>query len=76
MNFPHLPRLVALVAKFCTCERKVSNLIYYYCLSIFTNDECKQHKMIKKRPVAIEWLQAFYVINFFSLEEKYNFSCI
>ena len=50
---PHLPRLVAVVAK---SERKVSNLIYFFSYFIFINffyinKEVKQHRMPRSRPV-------------------------
>ena len=79
MSFPlvhHLPRLVALVEKFYMCDRKVSNLISYfsYFIVIFLiNDQGKQHRMLKKRPVAMEWLQAICVINFSMCKRKVQF---
>ena len=41
---PHLPRLVAMVAKFFIYERKVSNLIYYLLIILFlaTNERKTQ----------------------------------
>ena len=38
MNFvlvPHLPRLVAMVAKLVLYERKISNFIYYFLVVLF-----------------------------------------
>ena len=56
---PHLPKLVMTVAKYFMCERKVSNLIFYFLVilfisSYFINNQGKQHKMLKKRLV-IKW---------------------
>ena len=54
----HMPSLVAMVAKFFMCERKVSNLMYYslailFYFIIFINNHGKQYKMLKKLPVFI-----------------------
>ena len=51
---PHLPRLVAMVTKFFMCDRKVSNLIYYFlviCIFIFINNHGEEQKMQKNRPL-------------------------
>ena len=58
---PHLPRLVAMVAKFFMCERKVSNMIYYFfviliildisVISVISiNNQDKQQKMLNSDP--------------------------
>ena len=61
---PHLPSLVAMVAKSFMCERKVSNLFYYFLLCFIINNQGKQHKMLRNGPVAIGWLLTGCVINF------------
>ena len=50
---PQLTRLVVMVARFLMCERKVSNLTYYFLVILFF------------RNVATGWLQAICFINFF-----------
>ena len=54
---PHLPRFVAIAAKFFMCERKLCistnflvTLSLFYSFLIFTNSQCKQHKMLKSDP--------------------------
>ena len=55
----HLPMLVAMVAKFSICKRKLSNFIFYYLfiylfsfivifILLFINNQGKQHKLLKK----------------------------
>ena len=54
---PQMPRLVAMVAKFSMCVRKVNNFIYFmlifffFFLFFYIIIQGKQHKMLKKRPV-------------------------
>ena len=59
----HLPWLVMIVANFFKWERKVSNfnLLFLLFYLFFTNNQGKQHKMLKKRPVATGWLQTICV---------------
>ena len=56
LHSSHLPRLVAIVAKFFICEIKVSNFIYLlvilsFSLNISINNQGRQHQMLKKRPI-------------------------
>ena len=55
---PHLLKSVAIVAKFFMCERKVSDLIYYFSVILFLfaflffiNSQSEQHKMLRIYPL-------------------------
>ena len=65
---PNLPRLIAMVATFSMCERKVSNLIYYFVVNLFLFILCL-------RPVAAGCSQSIFFINvFISKRIMSNFS--
>ena len=66
-------------AKFFICERKESNIMYYFFFNFFNfiNDQGRQHKIPKRRLVAHGYLQIICVINFCMCKRKVsNFSRI
>ena len=73
---PHMPRLVAKVAKRNYVRKKTEKfdlLFFTYFTFIFINHD-KQHKMLNKPPVATEWLQTVCIITFFMCKRKVSSS--